>query len=79
MSRVIQDSDDELDDDLEVEVQQAEAKDASPKQFASDASSTGKRESHGSKSLHSLNLNRSITEADRSSSSSAPTVSISDD
>lgn len=42
--RVIQDSDDDLDDDLEVEVHQTEAKDASPKLSASDASSTGKRE-----------------------------------
>ncbi|KAF3040931.1 hypothetical protein E8E12_007452 [Didymella heteroderae] len=40
MSRVIQDSDDELDDDLEVEVQQTEAKDASPKQSDSNTSST---------------------------------------
>jgi hypothetical protein len=55
MSRVIQDSDDELADDLEVEVQQAEAKDASPKQSASDASSTGKRENQDSKHrVHSL-------------------------
>ena len=50
MSRVIQDSDDELYDDLEVEVQQVEAKDASPKQSASDASSTGKRKNHDLKS-----------------------------
>ncbi|KAF2631894.1 hypothetical protein BU25DRAFT_487485 [Macroventuria anomochaeta] len=40
MARVIQDSDDELDDDLEVDVHQPEKKDASPKQSNSDASST---------------------------------------
>ena len=64
MSRVIQDSDDELDDDLEVEVQQTEAKDASPKQSDSNTSSTGKRETQDFKSLHSLTLSRSITETD---------------
>lgn len=42
MSRVIQDSDDELDDDIEVDVRQPEKKDASPKQSNSGASSTGK-------------------------------------
>ena len=44
MSRVIQDSDDELDDDVEIDFRQPEKKDASPKQSTSDASSTGKRE-----------------------------------
>ncbi|KAF3005660.1 hypothetical protein E8E13_004063 [Curvularia kusanoi] len=39
MSRVIQDSDDELDDELEVDTHQSE-KDASPKHSTSDASST---------------------------------------
>ena len=44
MPRVIQDSDDELDDNLEVDVHQTEVQDALPKQSTSDASSTGKRE-----------------------------------
>lgn len=46
MLRVIQDSDDELDDELEVDVHQAENKDASLKQSSSDASSTGKHDNH---------------------------------
>ncbi|UPX10727.1 uncharacterized protein EKO05_0001369 [Ascochyta rabiei] len=40
MSRVIQDSDDELDDDLEVDVFPPEKEDASPKHSTSDTSST---------------------------------------
>jgi hypothetical protein len=42
MSRVIQDSDDDLDDDLEANVHQPETTDASSKQSTSDASSTGR-------------------------------------
>lgn len=41
MSRVIQDSDDELDDDFETDVHEPEKTDASSKQSTSDASSTG--------------------------------------
>lgn len=44
MPRVIQDSDEELDDDLEIDAAQPEKKDASPKHSTSDASSTGKKE-----------------------------------
>lgn len=43
MTRVIQDSDDELDDDLLPEEHQA-GRDAPPKQSTGDASSTGKCE-----------------------------------
>lgn len=41
MSRVIQDSDDDLDDDLDLDVHQPQKTNASPKQSTSDASSTG--------------------------------------
>lgn len=78
MLRVIQDSDDDFDDDLEAEVQQAEAKNASPKQSASNASSTGKGEFQGVKSSYSLTRNRSFKKTDRSSSPSASAVSISE-
>lgn len=44
MSRVIQDSDEELEEDLEVAVCQQDLIEAPPKQSTSNASSTGKGE-----------------------------------
>lgn len=52
MARVIQDSDDDLEDDLEVDVPQIAKKDASPKQSTGDTSSTGKAQT--SQSSHAL-------------------------
>ena len=75
MSRVIQDSDDELDDDLEADAYRPENEDVTPKQSTSDASSTGECEKHHLVTICLSVLNRSSTEADRSSPSSASAVS----